>query len=121
MGQLRTMRAALELKVACKMPLDHPVMTTYAAQLLSRFQEGHDGHTPHERLRGNPFKAALLDLGDSLATSSSEKRAKRRAWEVGGALGKSNILGACTYDQRDLPLGRDEDGEGKGSASDDDC
>ena len=67
MGQLRTMRAALERKLACKIPLDHLVMawmTTYAVQLLSRFQVGHDGHTPHERLRGKPFKVALPEFGE---------------------------------------------------------
>ena len=88
MVQLRTMTAALERKLACKIPLDHPVMawmTTYAAQLLSQFQVGHDGHTPHEWLRG--------------------KRAQRRAWEVAGALGKSNILGVYTHDQRVLICG----------------
>ena len=68
MGQLRTMRAALERKLACNIPLDHPVMarmTTHAAQLLSRFQVGHDGHTPHERVRGKPFKVALPEFGET--------------------------------------------------------
>ena len=41
-------------------------MTTYAAQLLSRFQVGHDGHTPHERLRGKPFKVALPEFGETV-------------------------------------------------------
>ena len=115
MGQLRTMRAALERKLACKIPLDHPVMawmTTHAAQLLSRFQVGHDGHTPHERLRGKPFKVALPEFGETVWRHHPVKNVHA---------GKNNIPGACTYDQRVLLVGRDKDGEGKESASDNDC
>ena len=64
--QLRTMRAALERVLPCRKPLDHPVrtwMTTCAAQLPSWFQVGLDGHTPHERLRGKPFKVRLPESG----------------------------------------------------------
>ena len=41
-------------------------MTTYASQLLSRFQVGHDGHTPHGRLRGKSFKVSLLEFGETV-------------------------------------------------------
>ena len=41
-------------------------MTTYAAQLLSRFPVGHDGHTPHERLRGKPLKVLLPEFRETV-------------------------------------------------------
>ena len=44
MGQLRTMRAALERKLACKIPLDHPVMawmTTIAVAVSSGTRWAH--------------------------------------------------------------------------------
>ena len=66
--------------LACKIPLDHPVMawmTTYAEQLLSRFQVGHDGHTPHERLRGKPFKVALPEFGETVWRHLPVKNAHR--------------------------------------------
>ena len=66
-GQLRTMRDALQDRLGCRLPLDHPViswMTSYAARLLSLFNVGHDGHTAYERLRGKKFNTPLPEFGE---------------------------------------------------------
>ena len=125
MEQLRTVRAALERKLACKIPLDHLVMawmTTYAAQVLSRFQVRHDGHTPHERLHGKPFKEELPEFGETVWRPLPVKNVHRdERGKLKVRWGKATFLGLAPIDQRVLPVGRDEDGGGKGSASDNDC
>ena len=80
MGQLRTMKAALERRLSCELPVNHPIMawmTTYAGQLLSRFLVGHDGHTPYERLRGKPFRVALPEFGETVWRHFAQKRVPR--------------------------------------------
>ena len=80
MGQLRTMKTALESRIGAKLPLTHPVMdwmTEYAGQLLARFGTGHDGRTPYERLRGKPFNLPLPEFAETVWKPAQKKNVRR--------------------------------------------
>ena len=58
-GILRTHVLALETRLGCRFPADHPMlswMVEASADLITKHNRGPDGRTPHERLTGKPVK-----------------------------------------------------------------
>ena len=54
-GQIRVLKDAFETRIRNKITADHPVLSwlvEFAAVLVNRYEVGHDGKTPYERLRG---------------------------------------------------------------------
>ena len=41
-------------------------LVEFAAVLINRYEVGHDGKTPYERLRGKPSKLLGLEFGERL-------------------------------------------------------
>ena len=62
-GQVRTMVSAFEEKLGGQIGADDsifPWLILHAGTVLNRFLVGHDGKTPHERLRGRKSKRELM-------------------------------------------------------------
>ena len=68
-GQVRTMKDALESRLKCDIPAEHPIMTwlvEYAATLIRRCSVGADGKTPHEKIKGRPSRRPVAEFGEKL-------------------------------------------------------
>ena len=53
---LRTLKSALEARIHCKLPVDHPVfkwLIEHVASILTRYTINADGRTPYQSLHGN--------------------------------------------------------------------
>ena len=60
---------AFEARPDKKVPSDHAALAwlvEFAAVLINRFEVGHDGKTPYERLRGKSSKLLGLEFGERL-------------------------------------------------------
>ena len=59
-GQIRVLKDAFETRIKNKITADHPLLSwlvEFAAVLVNRYEVGHDGKTPYERLRGKAVRA----------------------------------------------------------------
>ena len=68
-GQVRVLKDAFEARLGKKVPSDHAALAwlvEFAAVLINRYEVGHDGKTPYERLRGKPSKLLGLEFGERL-------------------------------------------------------
>ena len=58
-GQVRVLKDGFEARLCKKVPSDHAALAwlvEFAAVLINRYEVGHDGKTPYERLREKPSK-----------------------------------------------------------------
>ena len=85
-GQLRTMRSAVEEKLAVVLSVEDAIwtwMVEYAGWLLNRGEVGHDGKTAYERCKGKFAKILGIEFLEAVLW-------KRRP--VGGPLGKLSCM-----------------------------
>ena len=74
-GQIRVLKDANETRIRHKITTDHPVLSwlvEFAAVLVNRYEVGHDGKTPCERLRGKQSRLLGLEFGLQGYTLSGE-------------------------------------------------
>jgi hypothetical protein len=68
-GQVRTVKDALEHRLGCVIPPDHPVMTwivDYSASLLRRCLVTADGRTPYEKVKGRASRRSVGVFGEKV-------------------------------------------------------
>jgi hypothetical protein len=68
-GQVRVLKDMLDQKYNRKIESTHPILpwlVNHAGVLITRFQVGVDGRTAYERLKGKPFRKALVPIGESV-------------------------------------------------------
>ena len=68
-GQVRVLKDALEQRWKTKIGDEQKVLAwlvEYAAVLINRFEVGHDGRTPYERLRGKSSRMLGVEFGEKL-------------------------------------------------------
>ena len=90
--QIRTMKGALEHRIAARIPSQHPVLkwlTAYAAILLSKYAVHSNGKTSYQELHGKKAKEKLAEFGERVFYYVPKKqRAKLDLrWELGIYLG----------------------------------
>ena len=64
---MRTQVLALERKLGCRFPVDHPILAWVVeacADMLTKYGRGNDGRTHYERLVDKPIKEEGLELGE---------------------------------------------------------
>ena len=110
-GQIRVLKDALEMRIKQKLPSDHNILTwlvEFAAVLVNRYEVGHDGKTPYERLRGKQSNLLGLEFGEKLhfrRTRSGGKLAKLDvAWQDGVFLGYRSTSGEVIVGTKDAVL-----------------
>ena len=65
--QVRTLRLALQKRVGCRIPVDHPIMTwmvKHAGELISKYQLNRDGQTAYYNVFGKPCKDIIAEIGE---------------------------------------------------------
>jgi len=68
-GQVRVLKLALEQRLGCKIKSTDKIMEwmiPHAAFIINKFQVGHDGMTPCERLTGRKWKAFVTEFGEKV-------------------------------------------------------
>ena len=68
---VRRLRKALENRYNVVIPVEHdivPWLVRHAGFSHNRFQVGHDGKTPHVRVRGKHFDKAICEFGEMYST-----------------------------------------------------
>ena len=99
-GQIRVLKDALETRIRNKITADHRVsswLVEFAAVLVNRYEVGHDGKTPYERLRGKQFRLLGLEFRELLhfrRNRPARKQAKLAvSWEDGVFLRYKTLSG----------------------------
>ena len=65
--RVRALKLALESRYKIKIPPKHYILAwiaQHAAFCYNRFQTGHDGLTPYQRIRGKPFDKPICEFGE---------------------------------------------------------
>ena len=117
-GQLRVMKLGLERRINKVISDHHPIiswMTEHAAWLVNRFEKGHDGRTPFERLYGKKSRVSVTEFGEKIMYRMTNAQRKRRNLGVLGPRWRSGIwLGArwgsneyLLYDEGEVLRARD--------------
>ena len=73
--QVRTLRLALQKRVGCRIPVDHPIMTwmvKHAGELISKYQLNRDGQTAYFKVYGKPCKDVIAEIGEEVYYRVSE-------------------------------------------------
>ena len=99
-GQIRVLKDVFETRNRNKITADHPVLSwlvEFAAVLVNRYEVGHDGKTPCERLRGKQSRLLGLEFGE-LSHFRRHRAAGKQAkldvsWEDGVFLGYRTLSG----------------------------
>ena len=91
----RTVKAALESCVSCKIPCHHPVLkriVRHAADTINKFLRNRVGLSPYEGLHGQKAKERRAEVSDRLFYSDPKKsRAKMDLrWKLGAYLGHAH-------------------------------
>ena len=72
----------MPLRPASETRADHPVLSwlvEFAAVLVNRYEVGHDGKAPYERLRGKQSQLLGLGFGDSSVFGGTGVQESRRS------------------------------------------
>ena len=67
--QVRVLRAGLQGRLNMVIRTSHPMLTwlvQHAADCLSKYQQGEDGKTAYERLKGKKFSRAVVEFGEKV-------------------------------------------------------
>ena len=78
-GQVRTLKDALEYRLSCTIPPDHPIMTwmvEYAASLIRRCLLTTDGRIPYEKIKGRASRRSVALFGEKVWYKPSHGRSK---------------------------------------------
>ena len=99
-GQIRVLKDALETRIRNQITADHPVLSwlvEFEAVLVIRYEAGHDGKTPYERLRGKHSRLLGLEFGELLHFWRHRPAGKQVkldvSWEDGEFLGYRTVSG----------------------------
>ena len=104
-GQIRVLKDALGSRMKRGIPANHNViawMVEFAGVLVNRYEVGHDGKTPYERLHGKKSKLLGLEFGELVnfrRTRAPTKDGRHRLakldslWDDGVFLGYRAISG----------------------------
>jgi hypothetical protein len=99
-GQIRVIKDALEGRLKRKVPGQHNIiawLVEFAAVLVNRYEVGHDGKTPYERLRGKNSKLLGMEFGEKVNFRRSRLAGKLAKldclWEDGIFLGYRSTSG----------------------------
>ena len=68
-GQLRTLKVALESRIKCRLSCSHPVMQwliEHTSNVLNKYALGSDGHTPWGRLHGQEGRERICEFGECI-------------------------------------------------------
>ena len=104
-GMIRTHKLALKERIGEVLKVDTaamPWLVEHRTDRLNKCQQGKDGRTPYESLRGKQFSGLMLAFGsqvvlkvtDALCCSSAEWKA--RGWEVDLRRSHSRLPGSRT-------------------------
>ena len=66
-GQIRVLKDVLETRLGVTVASNHNVLAwvvEFAGTLVNRYEAGHDGKTPYERLRGKSSRLLGLEFGE---------------------------------------------------------
>ena len=90
---LRTLKLGVEKRLDAKLPCQHPAMqwlVAHAADIVTKFQIGHDGRTAYERLKGKPCREDVVEFGECVLYKSNRSDEGKLAprWEPAVWLGK---------------------------------
>ncbi len=80
-GQLRALKIALEGRIGEKLHMHDAIMEwmiPHAGFIITRFQVGHDGKTPWERLVGKPWSRPIIEFGEQVLGKMARARQSRR-------------------------------------------
>ena len=79
--QLRALKLALEAHIGCSVPSTCAAMEwmmQHAGFVHSRFQVGHDGKTPWQRLTGKVFNGVILEFGEQCWGQLAKRRTPQK-------------------------------------------
>ena len=90
--QLRTLKSALESRMNCRLPADHPVfrwLVEHAVSLINRFKTHEDGQTAYQFLHGKRASDKIVEFGEQVFFSVPKKLRSKlcRRWRIGTYLG----------------------------------
>ena len=93
-GQLRTLKTALESRLKAKLSSSHPVMhwlIEHTAYILNKFSLGSDGKTPYGRLHGKEGRERICEFGERVMWYVPKKLRSKldQRWRYGIFLGRS--------------------------------
>ena len=93
--QTRTLKAALESRVSCKIPCHHPLfrwLVEHAVDIINKFSINRTGQSPYEELHGQKAKERRAEFGERVFYSVPKKsRAKMDLrWKLGVYLGHAH-------------------------------
>ena len=100
-NQVRVLKFALERRLGCKIPKDHPVMgflIEHAGMLISKYLIGSDdGKTAFRRLLGKDCREEAIEFGESILYRAIEDKyaGLSRRWHIGTYLGRKWGTGEC--------------------------
>ena len=75
-NQIRALKLSTEQNYGRCLGSRHPCMPwliMYAAFCINRFQIGHDGKTPYQRVRGKPFDRHVCEIGEHILALTPKK------------------------------------------------
>lgn len=92
---LRTLKIALETRLATRVPTSHPVtkwLVEHAATVLNRYRVNDSGKTPYEEVHGQRSTQRIVEIGEQVFFNVPKRlRAKlSRRWRLGIYLGLVN-------------------------------
>ena len=107
-GQLRTLKVALESRLKARMSSSHPVMqwfVEHTAFVLNKYALGSDGKTPYGRLHGREGRERMCEFGERIQWYVPKKMRSKldQRWRYGIFLGRSmssdqNFIGLANGD-----------------------
>ena len=107
-GQLRTLKVALESRLKARMSSSHPVMqwlVEHTAFVLNSYALGSDGKTPYGRLHGREGRERMCEFGERIQWYVPKKMRSKldQRWRYGIFLGRSmssdqNFIGLANGD-----------------------
>ena len=99
-GHVMVLKDAFEARLGKKVPSDHAALAwlvEFAAVLINRYEVGHDGRTPYERLREKSSKLLGLEFGERLHFRRCRAAARMAkldvSWQDGVFLGYRSLRG----------------------------
>ena len=102
------LKDAFEARLGKKVPSDHAALASlveFAVVLINRYEVGHDGKTPYERLRGKQSKLLGLEFGERLhfrRCRAAGRMAKLDvSWQDGVFMGYPSLSGEVVVETAD--------------------
>ena len=93
-AHVRVLKKGLENRCKKTFSSDHPIITwlvEHAADVVSRYQVGRDGHTAYERWKGKRFRGEAVEFGELVHykyTKRDKNKKLEMKWDEGIYLGR---------------------------------